>query len=61
MKAVILCLTISAASFFYAWTTDDGVLSFTDSKKRIPAKYRGAVSERTWQDVRARAALIEKK
>ncbi len=50
-----MCLMISALSSFYFWTTDDGVLSFTDTLKRVPEKYRGQVLEREWKDVRERA------
>ncbi len=30
-----------ASATTYSWTTDDGTLSFTNDKKRIPERYRG--------------------
>lgn len=39
---------------FLAWTTSGGTLSFTDNPKRVPAMYRAAAVERTWDSVRAR-------
>ncbi len=38
---------------FFAWTTSQGILSFTDDSARIPSKYRAAAIERTWDDLRA--------
>ncbi|KKN34452.1 hypothetical protein LCGC14_0793510 [marine sediment metagenome] len=58
---MMTCFMISALSLFYVWTTDDGVLSFTDTLERVPVKYRGQVSEREWKDVRARWTQVEKK
>ena len=56
---MMTCFMISALSLFYVWTTDDGVLSFTDTLERVPVKYRGQVSEREWKDVRARWTQVE--
>lgn len=50
-------LAFGLASILYVWTTDDGILSFTNMEKRIPQKYRGAVTERTWADVREKTRL----
>jgi len=36
----------AAAGTFYSWKTEDGVWSYTDDPKRIPARYRGAASQR---------------
>jgi hypothetical protein len=60
---MMTCVMISVLSSFYVWTTDGGVLSFTDTLKRVPAKYRGQVLEREWKDVRERAkwTQVEKK
>ena len=40
---VLLCFGLSSSSFagtVFTWETDDGTISFTDERKRIPAKYR---------------------
>ena len=37
---------------FFSWTTVDGVLAFGDPD-RVPAKYKDAAVERTWEDLRA--------
>lgn len=45
-----LCLGVAApaaAVTYYEWTTDDGVLSFTDSTKRIPDKYKSAARRKS--------------
>ncbi len=36
---------------FYQWTTESGAVSFTDDLKRVPARYKDAVTERTWAEL----------
>ncbi len=39
----LLCFGLSSPSFagtVFTWETDEGTISFTDERKRIPAKYR---------------------
>ena len=38
---------------FYQWTTESGVVSFTDDMKRVPDLYKDQAVERTWEDVHA--------
>ncbi len=45
--------SILACSVLLAWVTAEGTLAFTDDPARVPAKYRDAVTERTWEDLRA--------
>ena len=45
------CHSVAALTFF-AWTTSDGGLAFTDEVKRIPAKYKDSAVEREWQKLR---------
>ena len=45
----LLCLGLSSPSFagtVFTWETDEGTISFTDERKRIPAKYRLSASKR---------------
>ena len=35
----LLLPVVSQAGEVYHWVTDDGVFSFTDTKKQIPARY----------------------
>ena len=47
-----LAASEASGETFLAWTTDDGVLAYADDPKRVPAKYRDAARERTWEDLR---------
>ena len=40
----------AAAGTVFAWTTDDGVLSYTDDPKRIPARYKGEARKTVLRD-----------
>jgi hypothetical protein len=53
MNSTLLRAFLAASAAFFAWTTDLGVLSFTDDPKRIPAAYKDTAVERTWEDLRA--------
>ena len=37
----------AAAVTYYEWTTEDGVLAFTDSTKRIPDRYKSAAKRKS--------------
>ncbi len=44
-----ICLGLAApalAGTFYSWQTEDGVYSYTDDAKRIPAKYKKEAERR---------------
>lgn len=48
--AALLCLGVAGsanAGTVYSWTTDDGTISYTDDRKRIPARYRGQAKSRS--------------
>ena len=45
-----ICLGLATpvvAGTVYSWRSDDGILSFTDEAKRIPARYRKAAKKRS--------------
>jgi hypothetical protein len=45
-----ICLGLAApalAGTFYSWQTEDGVYSYTDDAKRIPALYKAAAKKQT--------------
>jgi hypothetical protein len=41
------------AAGFYQWVDEVGVVSSTDDAKRVPARYRDQVVQRTWEELRA--------
>lgn len=42
----------AAAVTYYEWTTEDGVLAFTDSTKRIPDRYKSAAKRKSSGNLR---------
>ena len=41
----------ASAGTVYSWHTEDGTYAFTDDRKRIPARYRGAAKARSMEQL----------